>query len=105
MRKSENTFYDKYFFHIWIIVGYFGTLFIALLRGAHFVKSTDYLFFLSLLIASPFLAIFWYCLFMFTELVVSFFWEGIKEKDPSQLFAAFWIGIGLISFISSTLFF
>ncbi|MDY0282344.1 MAG: hypothetical protein RBR35_17495 [Salinivirgaceae bacterium] len=103
-KDNENSFYAKYFFYIWMIFGYFGTLIIALSRGASFEKNTDYLFFLVLLIASPILAIFWYFLFIMTSFCVSLFWDGINEKDPASIFAAFWLGIGLVIFILDTLF-
>ena len=103
-KKAKESFYEKHFFIIWGIAGYLGTLVVALMRGASFVKDTDYLLFVTLLIASPVLGIFWYSLFVLTNFVISVFWSGITEKDPMSIFGAFWLTIGLLSFIANTLF-
>ncbi|MDZ7839632.1 MAG: hypothetical protein U5R46_02250 [Gammaproteobacteria bacterium] len=101
---EKESFYERNFSLIWLATGLISTLAIAAAQSGIGSGEKFWLFLAMLLIASPVLAVFWYVVFMMLQFAASLFVSGVKEKDPGNLFVAFCVLVGVLSFVISAYF-
>lgn len=100
MDKDEDSFYDRYFFHLWLLGSFLFCLFyIYVIEGVEISVENLFPGVFALLAALPFIAIFIYCLFVLFTFGCSVFIDGIKEKDPGGILGAFWLLLGVILYM------
>jgi len=101
MSKYEESFYEKYFFHVWLVGSFvFSLFYIYVIDGVEFSIENLFPGIFVLAFVQPFVAMLIYTLFVMFTFGSSLFIDGIKDKDPWGIFGAFWIFTGVFMYFT-----